>query len=88
MRLFAVGDIHGCRTAFDVILSAIQLQPGDKIVCLGDYINKGPETSGVIDRLIQLHNKGVLIPLLWQSRAEMEASQKASAIQARRGSLN
>jgi serine/threonine protein phosphatase 1 len=76
MRLFAVGDIHGCRTAFDVILSAIQLQPGDKIICLGDYINKGPETSGVIDRLIQLHNKGVVIPLLGNHELKWKLARK------------
>jgi serine/threonine protein phosphatase 1 len=64
MRLFAVGDIHGCGTAFDVILAAIQLQANDKIVCLGDYINKGPETRAVLDRLLQLSAKGLLVPLL------------------------
>jgi serine/threonine protein phosphatase 1 len=83
MRLFAVGDIHGCQTAFDVILSAIHLQPGDKIICLGDYINKGPETSGVIDRLIQLHNKGVLIPLLGNHELKWKLARKLQ--QPRRG---
>lgn len=64
MRLFAVGDIHGCATALDVILSAISLRTSDKIVGLGDYINKGPETKAALDRLIQLFDKGFLVPLL------------------------
>jgi serine/threonine protein phosphatase 1 len=64
MRLFAIGDIHGCGTALDSILAAICPQPEDRIVSLGDYINKGPETRTVIDRLMQLYSAGMLIPLL------------------------
>lgn len=64
MRLFAIGDIHGCATALDVILAAICLRTGDKVVGLGDYINKGPATKAVLDRLIQLFDRGFLIPLL------------------------
>lgn len=63
MRLFAIGDIHGCATALDVILKAIQLQPQDRLVTLGDYLNKGPDTRRVFDRLIALHRAGYLIPL-------------------------
>lgn len=63
MRLFAIGDIHGCATALEVILAAIGLRSGDKIVGLGDYINKGPETKQVLDKLIQLFEQGFLIPL-------------------------
>ena len=64
MRLFAIGDIHGCAMALDVILAAICLRTGDKVVGLGDYINKGPATKAVLDRLIQLFDRGFLIPLL------------------------
>jgi serine/threonine protein phosphatase 1 len=64
MRLFAVGDIHGCATALEAILVAIDLHPGDKLVALGDYINKGTETKQVLDRLIQLYDHGLVVPLL------------------------
>jgi serine/threonine protein phosphatase 1 len=64
MRLFAVGDIHGCATALEAILAAIDLHPGDKLVALGDYINKGTETQQVLDRLIQLYDHGLVVPLL------------------------
>jgi serine/threonine protein phosphatase 1 len=64
MRLFAIGDIHGCATALDVILAAICLRTGDRIVGLGDYINKGPATKAVLDRLVQLFDRGFLIPLI------------------------
>lgn len=54
-RLFAIGDIHGCAAAFDALLAAIDLQPNDWVVTLGDYLNKGPDTRAVFDRLIALH---------------------------------
>ncbi len=63
MRLFAIGDIHGCAIALDTILSAISLRPGDRVVTLGDYINKGPASHAVLERLMQLFDHGVLVPL-------------------------
>lgn len=63
MRILAIGDIHGCSTALDALLEAIQLQPDDKIITLGDYIDKGPDSKGVLDRLIALHRTGQLIAL-------------------------
>jgi len=53
-RLFAVGDIHGCVDELEVMLGAIDPQPGDKLVFLGDYVDRGPSPKGVIDRLIEL----------------------------------
>ena len=64
MRLFAVGDIHGCATALDTLLAAISPRPSDRIVTLGDYINKGPDSKAVLDRLLELSRWGLLIPLL------------------------
>jgi serine/threonine protein phosphatase 1 len=63
-RTIAVGDIHGCSIAFSTLLDAIRPRPEDMIVTLGDYINRGPNTRGVIDRLIQLSKQCHLIPLL------------------------
>ena len=36
MRTLAVGDIHGCTTAFDKLLEAVELRPEDKLITLGD----------------------------------------------------
>ncbi|MEM9538378.1 MAG: metallophosphoesterase family protein [Cyanobacteria bacterium P01_E01_bin.42] len=62
-RTIAIGDIHGCAIAFDLLLDAIALQPEDTVITLGDYIDRGSDSKGVIDRLIALHKKGQLIPL-------------------------
>ncbi len=63
MRLLAIGDIHGCLTAFTTLLDAVRLQPEDRIVALGDYVDRGPDSRGVLDRLIALHDAGQLISL-------------------------
>lgn len=63
MRTLAVGDIHGCAKAFDKLLETIHLRPEDKLITLGDYVDKGPNSKGVLDRLLYLHENNQLIPL-------------------------
>lgn len=59
-RIYAIGDIHGCLELLDGMLSRIaddlDRRPHDKpmIVFLGDYGDRGPDTRGVLDRLIEL----------------------------------
>lgn len=48
-RLIAVGDIHGCHTEFTELLAQLELQAGDRVVLLGDLVNRGPESARVID---------------------------------------
>ncbi|AKT43653.1 metallophosphoesterase family protein [Chondromyces crocatus] len=63
MRVLAIGDIHGCSLALDTLLEAVDLRPDDRLVTLGDYVDRGPDSRGVIDRLIALSDAGLLIPL-------------------------
>ena len=63
-RTIAIGDIHGCSAALDAILEAIRPRPDDTIITLGDYIDRGPDSRGVIDRLIDLAHRCHLVPLL------------------------
>ena len=55
MSLIAIGDIHGCLKTLDVLLE--QLSPGedDTLVFVGDYIDRGPDSKGVIDRCLELN---------------------------------
>lgn len=62
-RLIAIGDIHGCAAALKSLLRAIDPQPEDTIVPLGDYVDRGPDSRGVIDLLLQLQDQCQLIPL-------------------------
>ena len=56
-RLFAVGDVHGCSTALKTLIEAIAPKPDDTLVFLGDVIDYGPDTRGVIEQLIDLSNR-------------------------------
>jgi hypothetical protein len=48
-RLIAVGDIHGCHNEFSELLELLELKPGDRLVLLGDLVNRGPSSPKVID---------------------------------------
>jgi len=48
-RLIAVGDIHGCHSEFSDLLGLLELAEGDRLVLLGDLVNRGPDSCGVID---------------------------------------
>lgn len=63
-RLIAVGDIHGCAAALDGLLAAIRLTAADRIVFLGDYVDRGPDSCGVIQRIIELQQSFDVVPLL------------------------
>ena len=54
MRTLAVGDIHGCNTALRQLLREVRPTPDDRLVFLGDYIDRGPDSRQVIDALIEL----------------------------------
>jgi predicted phosphodiesterase len=48
-RLIAVGDIHGCHNEFSDLLEQLELKSGDRLVLLGDLVNRGPSSTRVID---------------------------------------
>jgi serine/threonine protein phosphatase 1 len=55
-RLLAVGDVHGCIDELSLVLDAIEPTSYDKVVFLGDYVDRGPNSRGVIDLLIGLRD--------------------------------
>lgn len=63
-RTIAIGDVHGCSRALQAIVEAIAPQPHDQIVVLGDFIDRGPDTRGVIDELLALRSRCQLVTLL------------------------
>lgn len=62
-RLIAVGDIHGSSAALAGLMRAIEPQPADTIVTLGDYIDRGLDSKGVLEQLIVLEDHCHLVPL-------------------------
>lgn len=63
-RTIAIGDIHGCSLALDAILAAIDPRADDTLVTLGDYVDRGLDSRGVLDRLIALKGRCRLVPLI------------------------
>ncbi len=55
VRTYVVGDIHGEREALERLLARLpSIGPDDTIVFLGDYLDRGPDSRGVIERLRRL----------------------------------
>ena len=63
MRTLAIGDIHGCLTALTTLLDYVAPAADDRLVFLGDYVDRGPDSRGVFDFLIGLHPGGRLVAL-------------------------
>jgi serine/threonine protein phosphatase 1 len=63
-RIFDIGDIHGCSTALRALIAAIDPRPEDTIVTLGDFIDCGPDSRGVIEQLIALADRCRLVRLM------------------------
>lgn len=64
MRTLAIGDIHGCLTPLEHLWEVIAPQPDDRIIFVGDYIDRGPESKGVVDFLIGLQQEGLNVTFL------------------------
>jgi serine/threonine protein phosphatase 1 len=54
---YAIGDIHGEREQLDELLEMLPLRSEDRLVLMGDYIDRGPDAFGVIERLIELQQR-------------------------------
>ena len=54
-RILVIGDIHGCLDKLEQLWDRVDPRNGkDQIVFLGDYIDRGEDSSGVLDYLLQL----------------------------------
>jgi serine/threonine protein phosphatase 1 len=51
--LYAVGDIHGERGRLEKLLASLPLLSGDRFVFMGDYVDRGPDSRGVVELLIE-----------------------------------
>ena len=80
MARYATTDVHGClQTLRYLVEQELQLTPDDELFLLGDYVNKGPDSRGVLDYLMHLQAAGysVRVP------AELPAVQAVRRLSAR-----
>ena len=57
MGLIAIGDIHGCPQTLDALLERLGPTEDDHLVFVGDYVDRGPDSRGVIERLLNLREE-------------------------------
>jgi serine/threonine protein phosphatase 1 len=61
-RRFAVGDIHGCNLTLQTLVhNQLKLTKDDQLFLLGDYVNRGTDSWGVLEYLISLQKQGFQI---------------------------
>ncbi|MGH7995125.1 MAG: metallophosphoesterase [Opitutaceae bacterium] len=59
-RLIAIGDIHGCHSEFSELVEKLELARDDRVVLVGDLVNRGPDSV----RVLELARQIKAIPLL------------------------
>lgn len=63
-RKIAISDIHGCCKSFKALLKQLQFGIDDELYLLGDYVDRGPDSKGVIDHIWTLKEEGHLVHCL------------------------
>jgi len=54
-KTFIIGDIHGCLDMLKRLVEKIKWDPAkDKLIFVGDYIDRGPDPKGVVDYILSL----------------------------------
>jgi len=72
MRQIAISDIHGhVKTFRTMVEKVVQLTHEDELYLLGDYIDRGPDSKGVIDYILQLKQAGYTVRCLRGNHEEM-----------------
>lgn len=62
MRTLVIGDIHGCYDLFVDVLKKAQYNNNiDRLVLIGDYIDRGPDSKRVLDLVMQLSEEGAVV---------------------------
>jgi serine/threonine protein phosphatase 1 len=77
LRLFAISDIHGCLKTFEALLNQIGLNKDDQLYLLGDYIDRGPNSKGVLDKIIALQAEGYQVRCLRGNHEQMMLSARS-----------
>jgi serine/threonine protein phosphatase 1 len=62
--LYAIGDIHGELGKLERLLATLPLDAGDRLVFLGDYVDRGPDSAAVVSRLLELRRSVECVFLL------------------------
>ncbi|PWJ44601.1 metallophosphoesterase family protein [Sediminitomix flava] len=70
-KRWAISDLHGCLMTFDKLLDEIHFKTQDQLFLLGDLIDRGPDSKGLLNRIIELKESGYQIHCLRGNHEEM-----------------
>jgi serine/threonine protein phosphatase 1 len=57
-KTYVIGDIHGCSNTLTGLLKIIEpVHEDDTIIFIGDYIDRGPDSKGVVDLILDLRKR-------------------------------
>jgi len=56
-RIIAIGDIHGCSVALETLLDEVVPTRDDTVICLGDVVDRGPDSRECVDMLLDLRDQ-------------------------------
>jgi serine/threonine protein phosphatase 1 len=70
-RTIAIGDVHGCAKTLMTLLVELHIDKQDTLIFLGDYIDRGPDSKGVITCLLVLQELSYNIVTLRGNHEQM-----------------
>ncbi len=71
MRKIAISDVHGCQRTFVALLDKIAFSKTDQLYLLGDYVDRGQDSKGVIDHIWALQKAGYQVECLRGNHEEI-----------------
>jgi serine/threonine protein phosphatase 1 len=71
MRTIAISDIHGFSSTFRSLIDRVGLLKDDQLIILGDCIDRGPDSKGVLDIIIKLQTDGYKVNCIMGNHEEM-----------------
>lgn len=61
-RILTISDIHGEWEKLEQLLASVAYNPEqDQLVLAGDYIDRGPHSKQVLDKVMQLYEQGAIV---------------------------
>jgi len=63
-KTYVFSDIHGCINEFNLLFESLPLDKNSKLVFMGDYIDRGPDSAAVVSRIIEISKQYSTIALM------------------------
>lgn len=71
-KKYVIGDVHGCSaTLYSLLFNVLRISKKDKIYFLGDYVDRGPDSKGVIKLILKLIKDGYSVKCLMGNHEKM-----------------